>query len=96
MDNGGKGKRWSSCELSQKQIVNVCDGSDLGYASDFEIDMCEGKISALIVQRPSGFLWMSHDCDLIIPWCDIEKIGEDTILVRVPPEKCVLKKKKRR
>ena len=90
------GKRWSSCELSQKQIINVCDGSSLGCASDFEIDMCDGRITALIVQRPSGFLWLSHDCDLIIPWCDIERIGEDTILVKISPEKCCMPAKKKK
>lgn len=89
-------ERWSSCELSQKQIVNVCDGSNLGCASDFEIDICDGRITALIVSRPSGFLWLCHDCDLIIPWCDIERIGEDTILVKIPPERCRPPEKKKK
>lgn len=88
--------RWSSCELSQKQIVNVCDGSNLGCASDFEIDICSGRITALIVSRPSGFLWLCRDDDLIIPWCDIERIGEDTILVKIPPERCHMPERKKK
>ena len=91
-----KSNRWSSCELSRKQIINVCDGSDLGCASDFEIDICDGRITSLIVQRSSGFLGLSRDCDLIIPWCDIERIGEDTILVKLSPEKCCLPPKKKK
>lgn len=88
-------KRMSTCEIRQKDVINVCDGTNLGCATDFEIDTCDGKITALIVPRPSGFLWMSHDKDLVIPWCNIECIGEDTILVKLPPElACRIEKKK--
>ena len=73
-------------DLRQKQIINLCDGASLGYASDFEFDAVNGRIIALIVPRGAGFLGFARACDLIIPWCKIECIGEDAILVKLPEE----------
>ena len=70
----------------------------LGIA-DRVIVMCDGKITALIVPRPSGFLGLSHNKDLVIPWNRIECIGEDAILVKLTPQECAMpendKKKKK-
>ena len=77
--------RWNTCELREKDVINLCDGARLGCPSDFEFDACDGRITALVVTRPSGFLGMSHERDLIIPWRNIECIGEDAILVRLSP-----------
>lgn len=79
-------KRMGTDDLRQKEIINLCDGSRLGYACDFEFDACDGRICALIVPRTSGFLGLSRDCDLVIPWCRIECIGEDAILVKLSAE----------
>ena len=76
----------STADLRQKEIINLCDGSRLGYACDFEFDICDGHIQALIVPRNNGFFGLGKGCDLIIPWCRIDCIGEDTILVKVPKE----------
>ena len=81
-------QRLSTCSLMQKQIVNVCDGTNLGCASDFEVDLCDGRLTAIIVGRPSGFLWLSHERDIVIPWCKIECVGEDTILVKLSQSEC--------
>jgi YlmC/YmxH family sporulation protein len=79
-------ERFSTCDLKQKEVINVCDGTRLGYPSDFEFDIGDGRITALVVPRPSGFLGLSHEHDLIISWCHIECIGEDAILVRLPTD----------
>ena len=89
-------ERFSTCELREKEVVNVCDGARLGCPSDFEFNVCDGRITALIVPRPCGFLWLSHDNDLVIPWNKIECIGDDTILVKIPREACDLSTKKRK
>jgi YlmC/YmxH family sporulation protein len=78
-------ERLSTCELREKDVVNVCDGAILGSPCDFEFDLKEGRITALILPKPSGFLGLCRKNDLIIPWCRIECIGEDTILVKIPP-----------
>ncbi len=79
-------QRMGTDDLRELEIINLCDGSRLGYACDFEFDVSDGRISALIVPRPSGFLGLSKECDIVIPWCRIECIGEDAILVKLPKE----------
>ena len=81
-------ERFSTCELREKEVINLCDGARLGTPCDFEFDVCDGKITALIVPRPSGFLGLSHNKDLVIPWNRIECIGEDAILVKLTPQEC--------
>lgn len=79
-------RRMGTDELRQKEVINLCDGARLGYACDFEIDVSDGKICSLIVPRSSGVLGLGRSCDLVIPWCRIECIGEDAILVKLPKE----------
>lgn len=90
-------ERLSTCDLREKEVINLCDGTRLGCPSDFEFEACDGKITALVITRPSGFLGLGRGHELRIPWNRIECIGEDAILVRLsasevlPPPK---KKKK--
>ena len=79
-------KRYNTADLRKLQIVNLCDGSCLGYASDFEFeaDCDSGRMLAIVIGGSSGFFGIGKRDDLIIPWRMIECIGEDTILVRVP------------
>ena len=94
---GGNMERLSTCDLRDKEVVNVCDGTRLGCPIDFEFDCKDGRITAIIVPRPSGFLGICRDKDIIIPWCKIECIGSDTILVRLAPEEyCLCDKEKRK
>lgn len=81
-------ERFSTCDLKQKEVINLCDGSRLGYPTDFEFNLCDGKILSIIVPRPCGFFGWNRSSDLIIPWCKIECIGEDAILVRLSPGEC--------
>ncbi len=76
-------ERFNTCSLREKEVINLCDGMRLGCPDDFEVNVCDGRIISIIVPRPSGFLGLSHSNDLVIPWCKIECIGEDTILVRL-------------
>ena len=45
----------STAELRKKEIINLCDGCRLGYACDFEFDICDGKILAIIIGGSGGF-----------------------------------------
>lgn len=77
----------STSELRQKEIINLCDGSRLGYACDFEFCIEDGKILSLIINVQGGFLGLGKTTEIVIPWDKIQCIGEDTILVRLlPPE----------
>ena len=73
----------STGDIRDKEIINLCDGMRLGYATDFEINVCDARIVALIVPSCGGFLGLAKGEGIVIPWEKIECIGEDTILVRV-------------
>lgn len=81
-------KRYSTAELRKLEVVNLCDGCRIGYASDFEFeaDACGGKILSLIIPGNCGFFGWGKEDDLVIPWRCVECIGSDTILVRLEPE----------
>jgi YlmC/YmxH family sporulation protein len=71
-----------SSDFKQKEVVNISDGRRLGFVSDVEIDLEEGKVEAVIlpgVGRLFGFI--GKESEFIIPWDKIVKIGEDIILV---------------
>ncbi len=71
-----------SSDFKQKEVINVTDGRRLGFVSDVEIDLEQGKIEAIVlpgVARLFGLL--GKDSEFVIPWEKIVKIGEDIILV---------------
>jgi len=76
-------KRFSTVDLRQLEIINLCDGARLGYACDFEFDCEDARILALVITGSCGFFGFGREDDLIIPWNKIECIGEDTILVKL-------------
>jgi YlmC/YmxH family sporulation protein len=66
-----------------KDVVNVADGKKLGNIGDIDINLTTGKIDAVIVSGVGKVLgFFGKDEDIIIPWRNILKIGEDVILVR--------------
>lgn len=93
-------KRCSTEELRRLEIVNLCDGTRLGYASDFEFDPEDARILSLVITGSCGVFGWGREDDLIIPWHMIECIGEDTILVKLTQHDlsccfCPHRKKKR-
>lgn len=81
----------SMSDLTDKQVINVCDGKILGYVTDFKIDACSGRLTAIILPGEGGFFGFKRCTDIIIPWEKICKIGKDTILVDIgvlPMKEC--------
>ncbi|MCK8817387.1 YlmC/YmxH family sporulation protein [Natroniella sulfidigena] len=71
-------------ELKAKEIINVSNGQRLGTIEDIDIDLVAGKINGIIVPKEEKFIkFFSENNDLYISWSNIEKIGEDVILVTV-------------
>ena len=70
----------STEDIRKKEIINLCDGARLGCATDFEINVCDAKILALIIPSGGWFNFGKGD-NIIIPWEKIECIGEDAVLV---------------
>lgn len=80
------------CELREKEVINVCDCKRLGCVVDVGIDIKEGRVEAIIIPGPGkicGFL--GTDCEYVIPWHCIKKIGPDIILVEIREEKFLQK-----
>ncbi|MBQ9692046.1 MAG: YlmC/YmxH family sporulation protein [Clostridia bacterium] len=72
-------------ELIKKEVINTCDGCRLGYVCDLEIDSMCGRINALFIpQRRKLF---AKPCFLTVKWEQIERIGADMILVKLPRER---------
>jgi YlmC/YmxH family sporulation protein len=66
-----------------KDVVNVFDGKRLGNVGDIDINLSTGKIDAVVVGGTGKVLGIfGKDDNIVIPWKNILKIGEDVILVR--------------
>ena len=72
-------------ELRDKEVIHVCEGARLGYVNDLVVDICCGRVTALIVPGPCRFLGLfGREDDYVIPWLCIKRIGDDLILVDGP------------
>ncbi|HLO11981.1 MULTISPECIES: YlmC/YmxH family sporulation protein [Neobacillus] len=70
-------------EFQIKDVVNVSDGKRLGNIGDIEINLTTGKIEAVVISGSGRVLgFFGKDEDIVIPWRNIIKIGQDVILVR--------------
>jgi YlmC/YmxH family sporulation protein len=71
-------------EFQTKDVVNVSDGKKLGNIWDYDINVTTGKIQAIIISGQGKMLgFFGRDEEIVIPWRNIVKIGEDVILVRM-------------
>jgi len=70
---------YSFKDLKKKTVINVSDGSKIGKISDITVSFPNNCLVSFTVS-PS-FCLTNQDKQEISP-CDIEKIGEDAILVK--------------
>ena len=76
-------------ELHNKEVINVCDGTRLGCVDDVEVDTRTAALVSLVIHgRPKALGLLGCEDDMIIPWKEIEVIGEETILVNRPDICC--------
>jgi YlmC/YmxH family sporulation protein len=69
-------------DLKRKEVINVTDGRRMGFVSDVNIDLEDGRIDGIILPGPAKiFGIIGKDNEVTIPWESIKKIGEDIILV---------------
>lgn len=69
--------------LCDKDVISLKDGTKIGTVGDVEFDSCSGCITAIIICGKQGFFGMVGKTeDIRIEWCNIEVIGDDTILVK--------------
>lgn len=65
--------------LKEKEVIATCSGRKLGFPKDLIINCECGKLEAIVLGCRGFSLF--HREDLRIPWCDVERIGEDVIWV---------------
>ena len=72
--------RFCFTELCKKEVISIKSGKKLGYPKDIQIDKC-GNILCLILPCKSAFSLFSGNNCIKVPWCDVDRIGEDIIWV---------------
>ena len=86
--------------LTNLEVINLCDGKKIGYVRDVEIDITTGKVAVLRIMVDDGkCLSFGKAEEILLPFCKVERLGEDVILCTLPPAApcfCNLKKKKGR
>ena len=68
--------------FKHKEVINIKNGTRLGYVQDVTADFSTGNIKEIIVPGNNKFFnILSSESDISIPWNYIKVIGEDLILV---------------
>lgn len=67
--------------LKEKEVIVSCSGRKLGFPKDFIISCDCGKLEAIVLCSRGLF----RRDEVRIPWCDVERIGEDVIWVCKEP-----------
>ncbi len=69
-------------DFRRKEVIDIATGSRLGYIQDVDIDLDKGIVNSVIIPGKRRLLGLLPPVDdIIIPWGNIKKIGEDIILV---------------
>ena len=70
-------------DLQRKDVVNIVDGTKIGNIIDITINDV-GAMSSFIVEKSKFIIsYFTSQSEIEIKWNQIEKIGEDVILVRL-------------
>lgn len=70
-------------DLQNKDVVNILDGKKIGNIIDVSINQ-DGITTGLIVEKYKFLVSMfTTNKEIEIKWKQIEKIGEDVILVNI-------------
>ncbi|UYO36852.1 YlmC/YmxH family sporulation protein [Bacillus zhangzhouensis] len=74
----------SISEFQIKDVVDVSSGKKLGTIGDIDINVTSGKIQAIMIGGTGKMMgFFGKEEEMIVPWRNIVKIGEDVILVRL-------------
>ena len=70
-------------DIMEKEIINVKNGKKLGFITDIDLDIENGKVSSFSITGASGsFFSRGVDIEAVF-WKDILRIGYDSILVNI-------------
>lgn len=84
-------------ELRHKEVINCHNGCKIGVVDDVEVNTKDAKVVSIVIYgRPKFFGLLGRHDDFVIPWENIELIGEDAILVKCSFENSRKHSKKQR
>ena len=71
-------------DLKIKTVINIKNGSNLGFVDDVVLDTSSAKIISLIIYgRKKFFGLFGKEEDILICWNNINMIGDDVVLVNI-------------
>lgn len=71
-----------STDLREKEVINVKDGTRIGFISDLDVNLEKGIVEAIVLPGPGKILgFFGKNQDYVIKWKNIIRIGSDVILV---------------
>ncbi|WP_195939869.1 YlmC/YmxH family sporulation protein [Romboutsia sp. 1001713B170131_170501_G6] len=74
-------------DIMEKEIINIKNGKRMGFITDINLDINEGKVMSFTVSGDGGrSLFSRGDEGQVIFFNDILKIGCDTIIVNIGSE----------
>ena len=68
-------------DLQSKKIIDVENGSAVGTIIDIAISV-DGQVEYFVIEQGKGFFSLNREGDTKVYWTQIEKIGEDVILIK--------------
>lgn len=69
-------------DLKEKDVINVCNGENLGYVDDIQLETNTSAVKSLIIYgKPKYFGLFGAKENYLIPFERIQLIGKDVILV---------------
>lgn len=82
-------------DLQCKEVICLSNGQRLGFITDVQIEIPDGKVCAIVVPGPCRILgFTGRSDDYIIPWSCIKKVGPDIVLVDTQPNACRVPRKR--
>ncbi len=70
-------------DMQKKDVINLIDGKKIGNIIDIVLTD-KGEIDLLVVEKKRFFLsFFSSNNEVEIKWSNIQKIGEDVILINI-------------
>ncbi len=79
------------CDVKKKEVINLCNCKKLGYVADRDVNLCAGRVEAILVQRCTGVCnFFGNDTYYFIPFDCIKKMGDNLIFVEICEENCIM------
>ena len=70
-------------DLRSKEVINISDGRRLGCIGDLEFDANSGRIISIMIPCDGRLFGFGRKQHIVILWEDVEKIGDDAVLVKI-------------